>query len=156
MNPMFGRRSSSTLVAASSVALVLFVAGCGVESADDARSDTDTSVVVDNTGTTADPGSSTTEDDGSSSATTEDETSTTEDDSTDTTSGSSVDDTIRSQLIDSYVSIGFTEDQATCLADEVLDSGLTSGSPEVSQADALEWVENCDISMSDLSKIGAG
>jgi hypothetical protein len=51
--------------------------------------------------------------------------------------------------------MGLSEDQAGCLADKFLDAGGT----EVDTSDMskiMDWFGECDISMSDLSKIGAG
>lgn len=157
MRSMFGRRSRSALVAVVVTLLAVVAVGCGVEGKDDAGGSA-TTASDGSASSTTDGGTDPTEAEDPTSTTEDDSTTTTEDDTTDTTGGSSVDvpPGVRDQLIDTYIGIGFTEDQATCLADEILSSGLSGGTPDVSQADALEWIEACDISISDLSKIGGG
>ena len=149
MDTMFGRRSPSAPGAfASAVLVALLITACGVESKDDAVGATTTTIDESATSTTA-GGSDTTVDE--TTTTEEEATTSTEDRSTDTTSGSSSDglDEARDQVIDLYRGMGLDDEQATCLADKIIDSGLTD-SADVDPTEALDWFADCDISISDL------
>ncbi|MCB0978011.1 MAG: hypothetical protein KDB02_11190 [Acidimicrobiales bacterium] len=136
--------------------LALLAVGCGVSSNDDA---TPTSqATVDTTAPPSKDPSATTRPDGPSNTddtttTTDEETSTTSDDTTVTTNDSpSVPDDVREQLIGVYMGIGLTRDQSACLADKILGSGATNPN-DLENSQVVDWMEACDISMSDLSKL---
>ena len=57
-------------------------------------------------------------------------------------------------MIDLYRGMGLDDEQATCLADKIIDSGLTD-SADVDPTEALDWFADCDISISDLD-MGSG
>ena len=60
--------------------------------------------------------------------------------------------TIREQFIDQFVQLGFTVDEATCLAEkiDVTNQNILEGDP----AEVLSLFEECDISLSRLAEIG--
>lgn len=183
MRAMHNRRSPLRLLAAL-LALLAFVAvGCGVEGKDDASGDVDTENTADtDTGTgtgtddtTADDGAELPDDgaatetpsaetvvpdDGSSSSDADDDTSSSDSDdssSSDSDDGSStqIPDGAKEQIVDLYTDMGFTPEQSECLAGKIVSSGGSDVS-DMDTAAIMDWFEECNISMSDLSKIGAG
>ena len=75
---------------------------------------------------------------------------------TDTTTGFEMgDEVMRDALIQGFVSIGLTDEQATCLADGYIELGLTdvNASPDVTQM--MDLFTECGISLEDLGNIGA-
>ena len=77
-------------------------------------------------------------------------------DTTDTTTGFEMgDEVMRDALIQGFVSIGLTDEQATCLADGYIELGLTdvNASPDVTQM--MDLFTECGISLEDLGNIGA-
>ena len=77
-------------------------------------------------------------------------------DTTDTTTGFELgDEVMRDALIQGLVSIGLTDEQATCLADGYIELGLTdvNASPDVTQM--MDLFTECGISLEDLGNIGA-
>lgn len=167
-------RTPIRLLAAGLALTAFLAAGCGVDGKDDAGPEVSAPVVDEGAGTTVDP-TKTTDDPSETTDDTSDDTSdspaglpdpsasTTEpsDDDSMTTEdgggsgGGSVPSDVQDQIVDLYVDMGFTKDQATCLTDKFMDAGGATGDVgDMSQI--MDWLGECDISMSDLSNIGAG
>ena len=132
---------------------------CGVTTGDEVASGGDSTTAPtdgEQTTTTAsdgsgDPTETRPEDDGG-----DDPTDTTGGDTTDTTTGFEMgDEVMRDALIQGFVSIGLTDEQATCLADGYIELGLTdvNASPDVTQM--MDLFTECGISLEDLGNIGA-
>lgn len=147
------RRGIISTVTISAVLLGVAV-GCGVKGGDEVSAGDVATTAV--SGTTN--GSETTTTDGGDRSTTTDGSA-----STSTTDGGSdtslsipdgVD--IRGALIDGFKSAGFTDQQATCLADEYTKLGIgTSGdSTDLDPTAILSIFDTCHISMADLGKLG--
>lgn len=160
MGLMLRRRPLTALAIAFLAVTALLTAGCGVEGKDDA-------------GVAATPTDGSTTDDSTTDDTTDDTVDDTTDDTTDDTVDDTTDDTIdddfptdttfdddlptdedvRQQVVDLYLGMGLDEDQAGCLADKIIDSGLTDSS-DVDPTEAMDWFGDCDISVSDLDMGG--
>ena len=138
---------------------------CGVTTGDEVASGSDSTTAPtdgEQTTTTASDRSGDTtetrpEDDGGDDPTdTTHPTDTTGGDTTDTTTGFEMgDEVMRDALIQGFVSIGLTDEQATCLADGYIELGLTdvNASPDVTQM--MDLFTECGISLEDLGNIGA-
>jgi hypothetical protein len=62
---------------------------------------------------------------------------------------------VHDAMVDAFKSAGFTQDQASCLADEFEKMGLTeSGAVPDDPTAYLEVFDKCGISMADLGKLG--
>jgi hypothetical protein len=121
------------------IAVSLFVAGCGVSSGDGAAPK-DTSS---NTSNPSDAG---------------DDTTTTEAEPEDTTTTEPADRTEADQAVidmtvQTYMDLGLNEEDATCLAEGILDS-MNSGGDPTNTSDVMDIVNECDIPISELAKIG--
>ena len=139
-----------------SLALVGGAAACGVDKGDETvaasatTTERSTTTVDGGSGdetTTTEPSSDTTADGG-------DETTTT-DGSSDTTFTVPGEIDVKAAMVDALKSAGFTEQQASCLADEFEKMGLTeSGSVPDDPTAYLEVFDKCGISLADLGKLG--
>lgn len=153
------------------LALLALVAGaCGVSSGDDdvatdATTATSTTAASGSDEGTDEDESSDTTDPGDETTTTERSTTTEPDDEPDdettpsTRPGGSddlddIDAQIRQSLIDAFVQVGLTTEQATCLADTYLEMGLTDPEAETDPMAMLDAFTECGISMEDLATMG--
>ncbi len=149
-------------LAASAAAFVLvFGAACGVSTDDnagseDASTQTTAAPVDTTTGTTEAEATDTTVDDSDSTDTTVDDS-----DSTDTTvddSGGSLEipEEARQQVIDIYTDMGLSEEQANCMLDAISEEGVAENFDTSDISAMMDFLGQCDISITDFSGGGLG